>query len=542
MPLDFSPFLMPIKNADYLSDAAKYLAEGDKAAAAQAKTQKEPDLYAGLNKLGDINKIFGTAAGLLTQKQQGDMNNDLLGVKDAAVTENLAGVSVPVSLYHALNGISALKAKSKNIEKVQEVNEMMKNYSKLHPGVDPNALLVEGMKNMLYDASGKELPYGNILSEGTAADAFNNILKNTKGNVFNKGGFVQAVKDSKPTTEDVSYTTVGSRGKTSSLSKNLQVPSTVFGLKSITDEKGNETGQYVPQVIEDEGDNKVTVSDDKLKNAYKEYNKTAVVPGQEQIKIDDAGNLTTIPSEAISGFRSKYNDIEGYLNQEGNKFEEIAHQQGFVTRDANGAYTPEFSKELENFKRAAAYNAFEDAGEVVGGVRTKRQKIEKESKVSIARPGGGSKDSGDTAFINIYKDDIEGPLLAEEKRLANYPGQIAKIKGTNLKQRANDVIRNLQKVNFPNTKINAEQWYITVNPNTRQVEARADKGDGDFLIGVIDSEGNLKQQIGKPEKEVSIQEEKKAKPVSLPSKKPIKTTATQKGKAPIDIPGMTKSK
>jgi len=42
MPLEFSPFLMPIKNADFLSDAGKYLAEGEKS---KVKPEKEIKLF-----------------------------------------------------------------------------------------------------------------------------------------------------------------------------------------------------------------------------------------------------------------------------------------------------------------------------------------------------------------------------------------------------------------------------------------------------------------------------------------------------------------
>lgn len=548
MPLEFSPFLMPIKNADYLSDAAKYLAEGDKTAAAQAKAQKEPNIYTELNKLGDIKKIYGPSFDYLPKATQEFLSGGIQQVKDEAASYVAGGGTVPLALYNAVGKLNEIKTGARNLEKVGQFVDLMAGYSKEHPGVDPKSLQAEGLKHVLYDVNGNPLPPANIMSGGGAADAFGDFLKNTKGNVFNIGGYVKAMKDSESTEQEVSYTTVGSRGKTSSLSKNLKVPSTIFGLKAITDEKGNETGQYVPQVIEDEGDNKVTISDDKLKNAYKEYNKTAVLPGQEQIKIDDAGNLTTIPSDAISGFRSKYNDIEGHLNQEGNKFEEIAHQQGVVTRDANGAYTPEFAKELENFKRAKAYNAFDDAGEVVGGVKTKRQKIEKESRVSIARPSGGSKTESGPEFIDVYKNDIEAPLVKEEEAVGSVKGQggrLGFIKATDLSVRANDALMKIAKTNFPNTTFNSSQLYIIRNSNG-EIELRGDKGEGnDFKIQSLSPQINLKSQIDVKGKKESVEKEKTFKAAPIPVHKASKTSDLDvkkpSNKKLISIPGMTKS-
>jgi len=144
MPLEFSPFLMPIKNADFLSDAGKYLAEGEKSKV--KPTEKEIKLF----EINPNDYKTGTVA-------------DKMLVGDIQSTQNKAN-----ALYKA--GYSQTETKialSDDIFRITKKYQAAQNLSKkLNSGLDkikgvkgirPDKYEAEFIKNAFYNPDGVTL-------------------------------------------------------------------------------------------------------------------------------------------------------------------------------------------------------------------------------------------------------------------------------------------------------------------------------------------------------------------------------------------------
>ena len=350
MPLEFSPFLMPIKNADFLSDAGKYLAEGEKSKV--KPTEKEIKLF----EINPNDYKTGTVA-------------DKMLVGDIQSTQNKAN-----ALYKA--GYSQTETKialSDDIFRITKKYQAAQNLSKkLNSGLDkikgvkgirPDKYEAEFIKNAFYNPDGVTLKQELDDSKDYDADVrqFGDIYNIDEAVAFD----IQNMAKNSETRD------VQERGANKVLRKVKKEIETATGFEPSIDKQGVFEG-VVPKHTE------APVTD--ASKAVNDY-----ITGQ----ANSTQPLNLITDDTYE--RVKSNDvIMGAVNRDTRKFaDEMSKTQGRVP-------TPE---ETDIFQKAKLFDIYKRQANAGFKHKTLQAQIAPVTRVTVNTGGG---DKGTSTIRDIH--------------------------------------------------------------------------------------------------------------------------------------------
>jgi hypothetical protein len=277
-----------------------------------------------------------------------------------------SGGSDAVALNMAITSASQLKENVNNIDKLNlgwnEIEKSAKDKS--NSGIDLDATKQNFYKKFLYNDDGTPKKISDIASQGNVIDQLGGTI------TYNTEGFKTALKEANPNKQEQEFTKVNKDGTSTTIKSSLQVPSAIYRFEETP-----------------EGDKPVVVSEDVTMS-----DNTTSSLMHELLGDNQTGNvIKTIPQANLNAYSKNYKGIQGYIQQEKDKFAKEAEKRGIQTKDPSGEYTLEFQKTMDDYGRAVAYQKFDEYGTALGGFSTKgglpgKENVVKEDK---SKKGGG---------------------------------------------------------------------------------------------------------------------------------------------------------
>jgi len=353
MPLDLSGFVTPEQNYDGLQKLGEQISASNlyqqKLAAAKDKSK---DNYGAISpfielKQYDTDQLYNT--------QVGEKVSEIKKKGMRMFAEGKTEDEVKFALEEDRNQLLGYK---KNVDAIKEAEKVIDEKSKNNPGFDAATAKVNLRKKMFYKDDGtlrkiEEVPAdfeqvaGEVLNGPGVYNrtGFNALITSSKGGVSERTVVKRTDKTKKSTTKEI-------------------VTNAPKGFMLEENDKGED--EWVPEY------EKVTLIDNK--NAPRE-NVASLMNGLLQNNKGKNTEIRTIPNDTYRAYQG-IDGITGYLNTKAKEFEAQAQAQ-------NIPITPD---DVENYKKAVAYNELDLSQNIVGKFTKGTVDVKKETPIVINNP------------------------------------------------------------------------------------------------------------------------------------------------------------
>jgi hypothetical protein len=439
MPLEFSPFLMPIKNADFLSDATKYLAEGNKDAAAQAAAKAKTDKEIKLFEINPNDYKTGTVADKMLVGDIQSVQDKANALYKAGYNQTEAKIALSDDIFRITKNYQAAQNLSKKLNSGLEKIKGVK-------GIRPDKYESEYIKNAFYNPDGTQK---KELDDSKDYDADVRQF----GDIYNMDEAVAA--DVQSMAKNSETRDVQERGANGVLRKVKKEIETATGFEPSIDKQGVFEG-VVPKHIE------APVTD--ASKAVNDYI-TGQTNSTQPLNLITDDNYKRVQSNDV---------IMGAVNRDTRKFaDEMSKTQGRVP-------TPE---ETDIFQKAKLFDIYKRASNAGFAHKTLQAQLAPVTKVTV-NTGGGSK--GAPTIRDIYKN-VSDSFAANTRE--DKPYLQLNLLDEDSQKIIVDAVNDKKKVN----NIPQENIYIKKDPKSGDLYAMyydiekgqsPFKGEGDYIVKV----------------------------------------------------------
>lgn len=381
MPLDLSGFVTPNQNFEGLQKIGEQVAASNlyqqKLSAAK---KKSTDNYGAISPFIEL-KQYNTNQ--LYNAQVGEKVSEMKKKGMNMFAQNKTEDEVKFALEDDRNQLLGYK---KNVDAIEDAEKVIDEKAKNNPGFDAATAKLNLRKKMFYKDDGttlrkiEEVPAdfeqvaGEVLNGPGAYNrtGFNALVTSNKGSVSEKTVVKRTDKNKKSTTKEI-------------------VTNAPKGFILEENDKGED--EWIPEY------EKVTLTDNK--NAPRE-DVASLMNGLLGNNKGKNTELRTIPNDTYRAYQG-IDGITGYLNIKAKEFEAQAQAQ-------NIPITPD---DVENYKKAVAYNELDLSQNIVGKFTKGSVDVQKAAPI-VVNTGGGKKTEGEKKYDylkeRIHKSLDEQPL------------------------------------------------------------------------------------------------------------------------------------
>lgn len=424
MPLDLSGFVTPGQKFEGLQQIGEDIQKSNlyqqKLDASAAKKNK--DYFGAISpfielKQYDTDRIYN--------KQVADKVSEM---KTKGMQMFAAGKTEDEVKFELENDRNQLLGYKNNINAIKDAEKLIDKKAENNPGFDAATAKLNLRKKMFFNDDGTqktmdqvpadfEQVVGEVLTGPGVYNriGFNTLISSGKGNVSEKTVVKRTDKTGKSTTQEI-------------------ITNAPKGFILEEDDKGND--QWVPEY------EKITLVD--ANNAPRED----VASLMNEMLGNNKGNsveVRAIPNDTYRAYQG-IDGITGYLNSKAKEFEQQAKAKGIQV-------TPD---DIENFKKAVAYNELDLSQNIVGKFTKGNIDVKKETPIHIHTPRQKTESQEKYDFLKntLHKALDEEPL--------NPDGSI-------------DISEQFRGLKYKNTKGSAfdksvgSTGVITYNPTTKKV-------------------------------------------------------------------------
>jgi hypothetical protein len=383
MPLDLSGFVTPDQNFEGLQKVGEQVAASNlyqqKLSAAK---KKSTDNYGAISpfielKQYDTDQLYNTQVG----EKVAEIKKKGMRMFAEGKTED----EVKFALEDDRNQLLGYK---KNVDAIKDAEKVIDEKAKNNPGFDAATAKVNLRKKMFYNDDGtlrkiEEVPAdfeqvaGEVLNGPGVYNrtGFNALVSSGKGGVSEKTVVKKTDKTGKSTTQEV-------------------VTNAPKGFMLEENAKGED--EWVPEY------EKVTLVDNK--NAPRQ-DVASLMNGLMGNNKGKSTEIRMIPNDTYKAYQG-IDGVTGYLNSKAKEFEAQAQAQ-------NIPITPD---DIENYKKAVAYNELDLSQNIVGKFTKGNVDVTKQPKI-VVNTGGGKKTEGEKKYEylkeRIHKSLDEQPLNSD---------------------------------------------------------------------------------------------------------------------------------
>jgi hypothetical protein len=353
MALDFSKFVLPSPSADWLSKVPEYNALGIKTAAAASADKETGNFEKTL-----LNAVYGKPVTVKDPKAVvgGEVKQIIESGLEDIYAKAKEEISLDIPKWQVLANV-----KKQMSDKYAQANSVSQLGNIYEQGVEiPNKKfkgfkLENARKNFTNITQYTKDENGNIIAAPMAT-----VIQNTNGDPTQVAAKIinpdlapydnwgdEDIKDvlekANPVKTKTSFANRDASGRETGTTTESTLPSSFYEFKT------NSAGESVPVPKAEE----ITITDDKIANAYKEVLGDYV-----------SGNtINIVPDETFNALSNEGGNK--YLEQEQAKFRRAAAKNGVDVS------TPEFANELKNFSKAVLYRTVDNYSATQGYSKSK---------------------------------------------------------------------------------------------------------------------------------------------------------------------------